>query len=150
MIKKKLHICECGRNSYGYKRCQSCRSKEYQKRIKHRKQETSKVLGDNLAEYYTHHINKIQSGLYHCEECDTPIYKKTTSTNVAHILPKSVFISVRSLLENYLYLCGDCHSKYDSSYENAAKMKVWAIALNRLKAFLHLVREKRKELQYFK
>lgn len=29
MLSKKVHICDCGRKSYGFRKCQVCRSKKY-------------------------------------------------------------------------------------------------------------------------
>lgn len=51
--------------------------------------------------------------------------------SVAHILPKELFPSVETHPMNYMILkmWGGTHGQYDSSWENAAKMKVWPYAL---------------------
>jgi hypothetical protein len=59
----------------------------------------------------------------------------------AHILPKEKYHSVKALLENRLHLCPACHTNYDSSWAKAVKMKVFALAMERLKTFLHQVKE---------
>jgi 5-methylcytosine-specific restriction endonuclease McrA len=43
---------------------------------------------------------------------------------------------------NSMYLCNDCHSEFDSSWEKAVKMPVWSRALNRFNKIKHLVKNK--------
>lgn len=50
--------------------------------------------------------------------------------SIAHALPKIQFPSVATHPKNYLILkmWGGTHGQYDSSWENASRMKVWPIA----------------------
>lgn len=75
-----------------------------------------------------------------CIECGGPtktaIYVMDREC-VAHVLPKrkSMFPSVATHEENSMELCSKngCHAEYDSSWENAGKMKVWPIAVEKFK-----------------
>lgn len=51
--------------------------------------------------------------------------------SVSHILPKEHFPSVMTHPLNYMILkmWGGTHGQYDSSFENASKMKVWPYAV---------------------
>lgn len=53
--------------------------------------------------------------------------------SIAHVLGKKTFPSVAIHPLNYLILemYGGAHGQYDSSWENASKMKVWKIAVER-------------------
>jgi len=55
--------------------------------------------------------------------------------SIAHILPKrdSMFPSVATVNYNWVELCfwgNSCHSKYDSSWEAAAKMRIWPFVIH--------------------
>lgn len=55
--------------------------------------------------------------------------------SIAHILPKrdSMFPSVATVNYNWVELCfwgNSCHSKYDSSWESAAKMRIWPFVIH--------------------
>lgn len=56
--------------------------------------------------------------------------KKSWHGSIAHVLPKSIFPSVKTNPMNYMILkmYGGTHGQYDSSWENASKMKVWKFA----------------------
>lgn len=56
--------------------------------------------------------------------------KKGWQGSIAHVLPKSLFPSVATHPQNYMILkmWGGTHGQYDSSWENASKMKVWGHA----------------------
>ena len=83
-----------------------------------------------------------------CEECGCTIYSPTRA-NCAHILPKSIFKSVATNKDNFLWLCLQCHSNFDSSYSKAMKMKCWDKALEQYKKFKNEVIEYHKFLTYF-
>jgi hypothetical protein len=74
----------------------------------------------------------------YCWECKKFISKSYYRAACAHILPKRKnfgFPSVATHDLNFLILgagCG-CHSKYDNSWDDASKMKVWPIAVERFK-----------------
>ena len=74
-----------------------------------------------------------------CIECGGPIEKNIFSfaiMAVAHCLPKrkGQFPSVALHKENSLELCvtNGCHHIYDTSWEDAAQMKCWPIALAKI------------------
>lgn len=74
-----------------------------------------------------------------CIECGCKIEKNVFSfaiMAVAHVLPKckGQFPSVALHKENSLELCvtNGCHSRYDTSWEDAAQMKCWPIALAKI------------------
>ncbi len=76
---------------------------------------------------------------------DSDIYYKYS---IAHILPKSEtngFPSVATDPNNWLELCIDCHTRYDSNWENARKMEVWQYAKFKFSLFKHKVTEKHKK-----
>src|SRR5580692_3115613 len=56
--------------------------------------------------------------------------KKGWQGSIAHVLPKSLFPSVATHPMNYMILkmWGGTHGQYDSSWENASKMKIWPYA----------------------
>lgn len=87
-----------------------------------------------------------------CDNCGEPIPEKYYKHASAHILPKSIFISVMTHPLNWLKLgatCG-CHHEFDSSVESASKMKIFGKAVERFKTFEHLITEKHKHLDLFK
>ena len=82
----------------------------------------------------------------YCWECGKYIPKSFYRAACAHILPKRKtygFPSVSTHELNFLVLgagCG-CHAKFDNSWDDASKMKVWNIALERIKIMLPDVSE---------
>lgn len=93
-------------------------------------------------------IIKIYPYCCNCGEFITEKYYRHAS---AHIFPKAHFPSIATHPSNYLILgagCG-CHSEFDSSIENAAKMKIWKIAVERFRLFEYTITEKHKYLNLF-
>lgn len=100
----------------------------------------SKPQKDLQAEWYIEKVNQ-QTGV--CMECGGStknsiyVYAKAC---VAHVLPKrdSMFPSVATHEENALELCttNGCHHRYDNSWEDAAQMKVWPIAVEKFRIML--------------
>lgn len=91
----------------------------------------------------------------YCQECNAPIPEKIKLIGkkftldgyrcaTAHVLPKRKeygFPSVASNPINRLFLgpvCG-CHNKYDKSWEDAAQMKVWPLAVEIFKKLYPLI-----------
>jgi hypothetical protein len=75
-----------------------------------------------------------------CLECGEPINKSNFTfaiMTVAHVLAKrnNQFPSVKTNIHNSLELCvtNGCHYKYDRSWEDAATMKVWPLAVEKFK-----------------
>ena len=74
-----------------------------------------------------------------CMECGAPINKNVYAfaiMTIAHVLPKrdNQFPSVATHEDNSLELCVEngCHQTYDRSWEDAAQMKVWPLALSKI------------------
>lgn len=78
-----------------------------------------------------------------CWECGSKINKFDRVTwhgSIAHVIPKSLFDSVKTHPMNYLILgryC--CHGIYDSSWDAASKMKIWPVAVERFRMFEKLI-----------
>ncbi len=88
----------------------------------------------------------------HCWNCGEFIPEQYYRHASAHIFPKAHFLSVSVNPLNFLVLgagCG-CHSKFDSSIDKAANMKVWGMAVNRFKSFENNITETHKYLDLFK
>lgn len=84
-----------------------------------------------------------------CGEFIPPQYYRHAS---AHILPKKIFPSISTNPLNFIILaanCG-CHQEYDRSVEDAAKMPIFKLAVQRFRQFEHLITEKHKQLDLFK
>jgi hypothetical protein len=103
---------------------------------------------EDLDIFFEHHIKILTSNKICCENCNNPIYEPT-SANIAHILPKSIFKSIRSNNNNCMYLCLTCHGNYDSSWDKAIKMKCFHIAKERFNKFKEYIIETRDYLKYF-
>ena len=91
---------------------------------------------DKLNAWFESIEKKECPGLFtHCWECGAKILKAFIRAAIAHVLPKrkNQFPSVATHEKNYMILgagCG-CHNKYDKSWEDAATMKVWPMAVER-------------------
>ena len=75
-----------------------------------------------------------------CWECSALVAtwnRKYAKAAVAHILPKEFFPSIKTHPFNFLILAGPCgcHHRWDAHSENAVKMKVFPIALERFQQF---------------
>lgn len=150
MIDKKFHICECGRNAYSFKRCGICRGKKYAENALKRKSERGGESGiDDLDNYFNFHIGNIIKTKACCAECGVRLPQIPDRKNVCHVLPKTTFVSIRSVHENCIYLCWQHHSEFDSTYEKAKKMKVWATAVSIFKTLKPLIKERHKILQHY-
>lgn len=79
------------------------------------------------------YANIMQNEYPKCWETDEPINKQDKMGwhgSISHVLPKSDYPSVATHPLNYMILkmWGGTHGQYDSSWENASKMKVWKYA----------------------
>lgn len=68
-------------------------------------------------EFFQKHIQHIRDNNLCCEECGAKL--RGDVSEIAHILPKSMFKSIATDDRNVLYLCGmwsdsQCHSNYDN------------------------------------
>lgn len=150
MLNKKAHICDCGRKSYGFRKCQVCRSKKYADNAIKRKSEKGGESGiDEIDDYFNYHIGVIIKNKVCCAECGVRLPQIPDRKNVCHLLPKSIFPSVRAIKENCIYLCWQHHADFDSTYEKAQKMKIWDYVKQKVSEFRHLVKERHKILTHF-
>lgn len=143
--KKKKQYCKCEVETQGLK-CPICGL------FKSIGSVTDKTTANDheLEAFFQKHISIISDNKLCCQECGIPIHNPT-KWNVAHILPKAIFFSVRTSDDNILYLCrtNGCHSRFDSNWSTAQKMKVWPIALGKVGRFIHLVKERHKIVHIF-
>lgn len=92
---------------------------------------------------------KEKKGGYKCWECGTAINPFFIKAAIAHVLPKrdNQFPSVKTHPDNYLILgagCG-CHNRYDRTWEDAAQMKVWPLAVERFNKIYPFIAAKEKK-----
>lgn len=106
--------------------------KKSAKKLKAESEEKKLRNGDEseLSKWYT---KIMQSEMGICWETGEKIDtrdKMGWHGSVAHCLPKDLFPSVATHPMNYMILkmWGGTHGQYDSSWENASKMKVWSYA----------------------
>lgn len=82
-----------------------------------------------------------------CAECGAFIPKSFYRAATAHVLPKRKeygFPSVADNFNNWLKLgsgCG-CHQRYDRSWEDAAQMKIFPLAIEKFKILYPLIDKK--------
>lgn len=98
-----------------------------------------------MKEFYERHTTKRNVV---CAECGKAIFEVTAS-NIAHILPKTVFKSVAQNDNNFMYLCLAHHAQFDTSFRNAQKMKCWNEALRKYNLFKDEVTEYHNILNFF-
>lgn len=118
----------------------------HRKQVFASKKRESRSLGSSeLQKYYSFHI--VESPVFFCENCGDAVSLSNFDFAVshqAHIIPKSIFKSVASILDNHLVLCGkgtanQCHAEYDSNWEKASRMPVMQLAIVRFTTFMHLI-----------
>ena len=77
-----------------------------------------------------------------CLECGKSTNKdndKYFSWSIAHIVPKSLIKSVAFHPNNFIELCWQHHSDYDSNFEMAKEMGCFEIAKRKFNQFKHLI-----------
>jgi len=103
-------------------------------------QNINQIEKKGLQNWFLHHINNSGST---CENCGLPLnfMNNTIAFSCqAHILPKSIFKSVKANIYNHLTLGGlfqncNCHGQYDTNWMNAEKMPVFSLAIERFVLF---------------
>jgi len=60
---------------------------------------------------------------------------------ICHIIPKGKYPSIGTHLHNFFLACLDYHSKFDSSWDKAVTMPVFAIAKTKFKLFKSCITE---------
>ena len=80
-----------------------------------------------------------------CENCGKKIIPYNNWAKIsaqAHILPKSLFPSLKDVIDNHLTLghtdCR-CHQRFDHSWERASKMNIFPTAFAKIQPYLHLL-----------
>lgn len=93
------------------------------------------------------------SGDMKCQECGVSIANDLNSKDtwiwrrvLSHIIPKSKFSSTATHPLNCLFLCWDCHSRFDNTWDKARKMKIWTLAIAKAKKTLPLIKESSSSL----
>lgn len=173
----KLYPCEnCGRevvlrsriksgDRKGTKVCSNCYNQimrplsDSKVKVRSKYSKVKKVLPkkdyDALKAYFEYHSTKKWNPT--CENCGYPL-QDMNKKNCAHIVPKSIFRSVATNLDNEMDLCTTfdredgktgCHEQYDASWEVAVEMPVFEIARSRFEKFRHLIEEQHKILDNF-
>lgn len=94
-------------------------------------------------------VKEFKKGFCNCWNCGEKIPKAFARAATAHVLPKrnNQFPSVKTHPENYLILgagCG-CHNRYDRSWEDAAQMKVWPLAVEKFNIIYPFIAAKEKK-----
>lgn len=106
--------------------------------------------GQTLGSWFNEQINQMPR---HCENCNeylSPYAPWSSRAYIAHILPKRNFESVMVHPLNRLFLCIDCHTKFDNSLSREiVQMKCWPLAVERFNCFKSLIvsREEINKLQ---
>lgn len=98
---------------------------------------------DGLGEFFKHHISIILTERKKCEECGRILTGNVSE--VAHILSKSKHPEVSKMDDNVMYLCLDCHSKFDNSFGHRESMKCYPLAVERFNRIKELVNKKTNE-----
>lgn len=126
--------------------------KKSKKRIAEDKEKKNSVGGgdSDLVKWYAKIMQEEPGKCWETGELIDKKDKMGWHGSIAHILPKEHFPSVKTHPLNYMILkmWGGTHSTYDSSWEQAAKMKIWPYSL---KIIIHdlyplLTAEERRKL----
>lgn len=88
-----------------------------------------------------------------CQNCGESIANDLNSKDtwiwrrvLAHVVQKSKYDSVKTHPLNILFLCWQCHSDFDSSWDKARKMNIWGLAIVKAKKLLPLITEATSKL----
>lgn len=77
-----------------------------------------------------------------CAECGAKSFKNHPTQftwSIAHIVPKSLCPSVSTHYLNFIELCWLHHQEFDSTFDKASKMLVFAEAKSKFSEFKHLL-----------
>ena len=120
---------------------QKHKEKIYKERQARKKKVKSKGFGElTLPKWFNEQINQMPSACENCGEYLSRFAPWGARAYIAHIVPKRFFESVMVHPDNRLFLCIDCHSKFDNSLSTEIKqMKVYPLAVDRFKSFMMLI-----------
>lgn len=123
---------------FHYQKHQQIKYNENSANRKKKKAQTLRTAnkGQTLGNWFNEQINQMPRC---CENCDTylsPNAPWSSRAYIAHIVPKRNFISVMVHPLNRLFLCIDCHTKFDNSLSREiVQMKCWPLAIERFNSF---------------
>lgn len=87
-----------------------------------------------------------------CCNCNNPSSKdneKYWRWSIAHVFPKNIFKSVATNDENWIELCIECHTLFDSNLETASEMKCFLLAAQKFYLFHDKITENHKYKNLF-
>jgi len=92
--------------------------------------------GQTLGGWFNEQINQMPRRCENCDEFLNPNAPWSARAYIAHIVPKRNFISVMVHPLNRLFLCIDCHTKFDNSLSREiVQMKCWPLVVQRFNCF---------------
>lgn len=117
---------------------QKAQQSRYKAKTDERKKAKSKTAeqrsGMTLGKWFNAQISMMPSECECCGDYLNPNIHISQRAYIAHIVPKKYFVSVMTHPLNRMFLCVDCHSKYDNCLSReAVEMKCWPIAVARFK-----------------
>lgn len=172
MAKEKIEYeCSCGKKYPKWQgKCDSCGSwntleektvpqKTYRlPKVSLKRKEQNKqpdIDKDELDRWFDARIAEAKK-ICKCENCGKDVMNQLNSTetwvsrsSIAHIFPKRKmggFHSVSCHELNWVLLCLDCHTKFDSNYMTAMTMRIWGLVCLKAKIFSHLITEPRSKI----
>ena len=97
----------------------------------------NKGTGLTLGKWFNMQISMMPRECENCQAYLSPYIHISQRAYIAHIVPKSKFVSVMLHPLNRIFLCVDCHSKFDNSLsKEVVQMNVWPIAVKRFEKIL--------------
>lgn len=119
---------------------QKAQQSRYQAKTKERKQAKSKTAeqrsGMTLGKWFNAQISMMPRECECCSAYLNPNIHISQRAYIAHIVPKRYFISVMTHPLNRMFLCVDCHSKFDNCLSReAVQMNCWPVAVKRFEQF---------------
>ena len=109
---KKEKICTgCGKSVLSFWKkgfCKFCASKTH-KKLSKKISKNKLEIKDEMEGYFSYHINKCSRSENSNEHIHSP-----NRSNICHIFPKSKYKSVRSVLDNCVYLTLEEHTLFDN------------------------------------
>lgn len=94
-------------------------------------------------------INTVDRECSFCWECERKIYTLCNRSAIAHIFPKSIFRSVMTHEDNWLFLPAECCHDKTHRLDMFSKMKVFPEAVDRFNRFRSHITESHKYLDEF-
>lgn len=123
--------------------------KKSAKKIAQEKREKESRIPDEDTELQKWYAKIMQEEEGKCWETGQKINKQDKlgwHGSIAHVLDKANYPSVKTHPLNYMILSmwGGTHGQYDSSWENASKMKVWSYAIKVINLLYPLLKQEEK------